>query len=167
MSSFKRIHDKDIGTPVDKDSIDSTFQTEELGDLAVYREDGNRGIFQFVEIMNDTVSPGDVLAYGDSAPTSYKAEEAASTSNSIKPAGVVYTSATVGQGCWVQKTGPNFSKVASDGSVSADSTIYKSSTDSAQATNDADGAHRPIGHTYKADSGNFIPSLTAYLTFPL
>lgn len=172
MSSFKRIHDKDaISSPVTKggaSGLDSqSFKNERLGELRAASYNSGEAICQFVECMNDTLSAGEVVSFGDSDASTYKVEAAASTSNSIRAAGVALSSAAVGDGLWIQKTGPNLKKVLTDNNVGADSLVYKDSGNSGRLTNDADAADLPVGRTLQADSSSQLSQGEMILEFPL
>ncbi len=172
MSSFKRLHDKDALTSVSKGGetgLDSqSFKSERLGELRAASYNSGEAICQFVECMNDTISTGEAVSYGDSDATTYKVEAAASGSNSVRAAGVALASAAVGEGLWIQKTGPNLVKVKTDNSVSSDSLLYKGSTNAGVVVNDADVADLPVGRALQGDGSNSqLAQGEAILEFPL
>jgi len=167
MSTFKALHHNEFDKPEGKDSDDNVFKEERLGEYRVVSLNSGEAIFQFCEVMNAKVTSGEVVAYGDSDASSYLVEAAASTSNTIRAAGAVYTTASVGDGVWVQKKGPNLKPVNTSNSVSADSALSKSSQAAGVLTNGvAAGAEHGIA--FAGDGSNSqLAQGEAYLDFPM
>jgi len=166
MSGYKALHHNEFDKPEAKDSVDNVFKEERLGEYRAVSVGSGEALFQFCEVMDSKVTSGEVVACGDSDASSYLVEAAASTSNTIRAAGVVYTSASVGDGVWVQKSGPNLKPVNTDGNVSADSAVTKSSANAGVLTNGA-AAEACHGISYQGDgSSSQLAQGEVYLNFP-